>query len=67
MVKKQLAQAGSKGFSYVDLLSDFELLKFLTHLFDMKTDMPKICASVIDREIPLDEGYILIINSMLGE
>ncbi len=52
---------------YIDLLSDFELLKFLTQIFDMETDMAKICTSVIDRDVPLDEGYTLIINSMLGE
>lgn len=34
-VKRQLGRAGGKGFSYVDLLSDFHLLFFLTAFLDM--------------------------------
>jgi nuclear protein localization family protein 4 len=34
---------------------------------DVNTDMPKICASVRDREnVPLDDGYKIIITSMAG-
>ncbi|CAM9751683.1 unnamed protein product [Chrysoparadoxa australica] len=65
-VKRQLSKAGEKGFTYIDLLSDFHLLLFLTAFLDMKTDMPKICTSVVDREVPLDSGFELIISHMAG-
>lgn len=31
-VKRQLSRAGSQGFTYIDLLSDFQLLIFLTQV-----------------------------------
>ncbi|CAN0175326.1 unnamed protein product, partial [Phaeothamnion confervicola] len=63
-VKRQLSKAGSQGFTYIDMLSDFHLLLFLTQFLDMTSDMPRICTAVVDRSIPLDEGHILIINHL---
>ncbi|CAM9988152.1 unnamed protein product, partial [Choristocarpus tenellus] len=37
-VKRQLGRAGSQGFTYVDLLSDFHLLLFLTQFLDMVSE-----------------------------
>lgn len=34
-VKRQLSRAGGQGFTYIDLLSDFHLLLFLTTFLDM--------------------------------
>ena len=34
-VKRQLGRAGGQGFTYVDVLSDFHLLLFLTAFLDM--------------------------------
>lgn len=34
-VKKQLGRAGGQGFTYVDVLSDFHLLFFLTAFLDL--------------------------------
>lgn len=34
-MKRQLGRAGTRGFSYIDLLSDFHLLLFLTSFLDM--------------------------------
>jgi nuclear protein localization family protein 4 len=65
-VKRQLSQAGSKGFTYIDLLCDFQLLLFLTQFLDITTDLPKICLSIVDRSVPLDDGFKLIINHMAG-
>lgn len=65
-MKKQLSKSGSAGWTFIDLLSDFNLLIYLSKYLDMQTDIPKICRSVVDREIPLDEGYKLIIASMAG-
>lgn len=39
---------------------------FLVPLFFQQTDMPKICASVVDREKPLDDGFKLLINNFAG-
>eukprot|EP01082_Thalassiosira_pseudonana_P011839 g10412.t1 g10412 contig4:1829718-1831352(+) len=65
-MKRQLSKSGTAGWSFIDLLSDFGLLLYLTQFLDMKTDMPKICASVKEREIPLDDGYKIIISSLAG-
>lgn len=66
-MKRQLSKSGTSGWTFVDLLSDFALLLYLCQFLDVKTDMAKICASVRDREnIPLDDGYKLIISSMAG-
>ncbi|EJK59513.1 hypothetical protein THAOC_20248 [Thalassiosira oceanica] len=65
-MKRQLSKSGQAGWNFIDLLSDFSLLLYLCKFMDVKTDMPKICASVKDREIPLDDGYKIIITSMAG-
>lgn len=65
-MKRQLSKSGQNGWSFIDLLSDFELLLYLCKFLDVKTDMPKICQSVKDREVPLDDGYKIIISSMAG-
>ncbi|CAN0145288.1 unnamed protein product [Scytosiphon promiscuus] len=65
-VKRQLGRAGGQGFTYVDVISDFHLLLFLTAFLDMQTDMPKICDSVVDREKPLDDGFKFLINNFAG-
>ena len=63
-LKKQLSKSGSAGWNFVDLLADFHLLLYLCQFLDMGTDMPKISESVVNRDIPLTEGYKLIIGSM---
>lgn len=65
-MKNQLSKSGSQGWDFIDLLSDFHLLLFLCSMLDEKSDIPTICASVADRDIPLPEGYKIIITSMVG-
>ena len=65
-LKRQLAKSGSQGWDFIDLLSDFSLLLYLCNFLDFETDMPKICQSVINRDIPLDDGYKLIISGIAG-
>lgn len=65
-LKRQLAKSGTAGWTFIDLLSDFNLLIYLTQLLDINSDFPKICQSVVDRDVPLDEGYKIIIASMAG-
>lgn len=65
-IKRQLSKSGKEGWTFIDLLSDFALLVYLCKFLDVKTDMPKICRSVRDREVPLDDGYKIIISSMAG-
>eukprot|EP00557_Chaetoceros_sp_GSL56_P002316 CAMPEP_0176503218 /NCGR_PEP_ID=MMETSP0200_2-20121128/15242_1 /TAXON_ID=947934 /ORGANISM="Chaetoceros sp., Strain GSL56" /LENGTH=509 /DNA_ID=CAMNT_0017902487 /DNA_START=1750 /DNA_END=3276 /DNA_ORIENTATION=+ len=63
-MKKQLQKSGSAGWTFVDLLADFNLLIYLSKFLDMETDLVKICQSIVDRDVPLDDGYKLIIASM---
>ncbi|KAL7529881.1 hypothetical protein ACHAWF_003199, partial [Thalassiosira exigua] len=65
-MRKQLSKSGQSGWTFVDLLSDFALLLYLCKFLDVKTDLPKICHSVKDREVPLDDGYKIIISSLAG-
>ena len=65
-MKKQLQKSGSAGWTFEDLLADFNLLIYLTKFLDLDTDIPKICHSIVDRDVPLEEGYKLIIASMAG-
>jgi len=65
-MKRQLQKSGSAGWTFVDLLADFNLLIYLSKFLDFDTDIPKICQSIVDRDVPLEEGYKLIIASMAG-
>jgi nuclear protein localization family protein 4 len=65
-LKKQLSKSGSAGWTFIELLSDFHLLLYLSQFLDMSADVPKICESVVNRDIPLKEGYKLIIGSIAG-
>ena len=35
-------------------------------VLDINSDMPKICLSIKDRSVPLDEGFKMIINNFAG-
>jgi nuclear protein localization protein 4 homolog len=65
-LKKQLSKSGTAGWTYVDLLSDFNLLIYLSKFLDVNADFPKITQSVVDRDVPLDDGYKIIIASIAG-
>ena len=65
-LKRQLSKSGTAGWNFVDLLSDFNLLIYLSKFLDVNADFPKICQSVVDRDVPLDDGYKIIITSMAG-
>jgi nuclear protein localization family protein 4 len=65
-MKRHLQQSGSAGWTFEDRLADFSLLLYLSKFLDIHADFPKICASVVDRSVPLDDGYKLIIKSMAG-
>jgi nuclear protein localization family protein 4 len=65
-MKKHLQNAGTAGWTFEDRLADFSLLVYLSKFLDVRADFPKICASVVDRSVPLDDGYKLIIKSLAG-
>jgi nuclear protein localization family protein 4 len=65
-LKRQLSKSGTSGWSFIDLLSDFNLLIYLTQYLDVNADYPKICQSVVDKDFPLDDGYKIIIASIAG-
>jgi nuclear protein localization family protein 4 len=65
-MKRQLSKSGTSGWTFIDLLSDFNLLIYMTHFLDINADFPKICQSVTDRDVPLDDGYKIIIASVAG-
>lgn len=52
-----------ESIPYYKRLADFHLLLFLSNVFDMKTDMPRLCTAVQQGE-NIDEGYRLMIENM---
>ena len=65
-LKQQLQRAGKQGWTFQALLADFQLLLFLSQFLDHTHDLPMICKSIVDKNIPLDEGHALIIRSLAG-
>lgn len=63
-LKEQLQRFKSEP--YVQRISDFQLLVFLTDFLDAQTDIPAICQSIRNPEIPLDSGYPILIDSVAG-
>jgi nuclear protein localization protein 4 homolog len=59
-------RAGKQGWSFIDMLADFNLLLFLSNFLDIEHDMPNVCRAIMDRAVPLDEGYMLLIRSLAG-
>ncbi|KAF0690137.1 Aste57867_18462 [Aphanomyces stellatus] len=62
---KQILQ--KHGRDYVAALRDFQLLLFLADYLDVNTDIPVICQSVLNADIPLDSGYPVLIDSVAGK
>ena len=65
-LKNQLTKVGKQGWNLQSLLSDFHLLLYISTFFNIHEDMPIICQSILNKEIPLNEGYVLILNSLAG-
>ena len=62
-IRTQLQRLGKEGWSMKALIADFHFLLFLSYIMDMSTDVPRICRAVVDLDVPLDEGYELLIRS----
>ena len=65
-LKRQISKAGREGWTLQALMADFHLLLFLCDYFDIHADMPQICHSVRQNDVPIDEGYQLLIRSIAG-
>ncbi len=66
-LKKQLEKAGKEGWTERSLLTDFNLLIFLSgFLLDVDHDLPTLCNCLVNPEIPLEEGHRMIIKSFAG-
>jgi len=65
-LKSQLSKSGTAGWTFIDLLSDFNLLIYLSKFLDVDADFPKICRAITDRSVPLDDGYKIIITGLAG-
>lgn len=65
-MKRQLSKSGTSGWTFIDLMSDFNLLIYMTQFLDITADFPKICQSITNRDVPLDDGYKIIIASTAG-
>ena len=65
-MKAQLQDAGKSGWTFVDLLSDFHLLLFLTDFLGME-EVCVLCESVCDKaNVPLGEGHVDLLRAIAG-
>ena len=51
---------------FAERIADFALLIYLCEFMDINAEMAAVCQSVANREIPLEEGYQMIIESLSG-
>lgn len=65
-LKIQLSKSGTAGWTFIDRLSDFNLLIYISQFLDVKEDISKICKSITDKNISLDDGYKILIKSIAG-
>lgn len=65
-IKKQLSLEGQKGWTLNALLADFHMLLYLTEFLGINDDIPALCRSAVDKEIPIDEGYKVLLRSIAG-
>lgn len=61
-------RAGKEGWNIQSLIADFHFLLYIStiSLFDIKEDIPSFCESALNKDIPLNEGYILMLRSIAG-
>ena len=65
-LQKQIVKAGTQGWTYQSLIADFHLLLFLCDFLSLSDDIPKLIHSVLNPEIPLEDGHQLYIRSIAG-
>jgi nuclear protein localization family protein 4 len=65
-LKRELSKAGTSGWTFLDRLADYNLLIYLSQFLDVDADYPQICASIVNRDVPLNDGYKIIITSIAG-
>lgn len=62
----QLGEAGKAGWRFIDLMSDFHLLLFLTDFLDME-EVAVLCRSVREKEtVPLGAGHVDLLRAIAG-
>jgi nuclear protein localization protein 4 homolog len=59
-------RVGKQGWTFADIIADLELLLFVGRLLSLNDDMPLLCRSIVDRDIPVNEGYELLLKSIAG-
>ena len=66
-LKRQVSKVGQKGWTLLDLVSDFHLLLYLASsgMMSMEDDMPHLCRNILDHT-PVSEGHALLIRSLAG-
>ncbi len=57
---------GKRGWTFTDMIADFELLVYLTSYLGLSDDIPLLCNAIINRDLPLDEGYQILLRSIAG-
>lgn len=62
-MKAQLSKSGREGWEFIDLITDFNLLVYLTEFLE-EGDMQSICESCVSRN--MNEGYKIILSSLCG-
>lgn len=58
-------RVGKQGWTLRDVLGDMQVLLYLCNYMDLE-DLSRICASVVDLDVPVGEGDELVIRSIAG-
>jgi nuclear protein localization family protein 4 len=64
-VRKQLSKSGTNGWTFTDLLSDFQLLLYLTEFLDMDSIILGVASSIVEKR-DVDDGYKIMVSSLVG-
>lgn len=65
-LKTELMKVGKSGWTFKQVLSDFQLLIFLCEFMDISSDMVVICNAIVGEDEIIEEGYQLMIRSFAG-
>ncbi len=59
-------RVGREGWTMNAIIADFQFLLYLTEYLGIHDDIPLLCRSAIDKTVPLDDGYQLLLRSIAG-
>jgi len=57
---------GKNGWTFTDLIADLQFLLYLTEYLSVNDDIPILCNTILNRDVPINEGYKILLRSIAG-